>query len=73
MDDNKTYKVGSDVYDIPQKDITAFLKDNPSAIETEGYSVGKYTFDIPVTERDAFLKDNPAAQLLKKKCPFWTR
>lgn len=67
MDDNKTYKVGSDVYDIPVKDVTSFLKDNPKAIETQGYTVGKDTFDIPINEIDSFLKDKPEAQPVKKK------
>jgi hypothetical protein len=67
MDDNKTYKVGSDIYDIPVSSVDAFLKDNPNAIETQGYTVGKDTFDIPVTETNNFLKDNPTAQLIQKK------
>lgn len=67
MPDNKTYKVGDDLYDIPDTEAESFLKDNPHAVQVNSFVVGKDTLDIPVNEVDAFLKDNPDAAPLKKK------
>ena len=64
---NKKYKVGSDVYDIPEADASNFLNDFPNAIELETFIVDKDTFDIPVNEIDGFLTDFPKAKSLKKK------
>jgi len=64
---DKKYKVGSDVYDIPEAEASNFLKDFPNAIELETFIVDKDTFDIPVNEIDGFLTDFPKAKSLKKK------
>ena len=64
---DKKYRVGSDVYDIPDAEAQNFLKDFPNAIELETFIVDKDTFDIPINERDLFLKDFPTAQPIKKK------
>ncbi len=69
MPENKSYRVNGQIYDIPDTETGAFLKDFPNAIEVEAYTMGKDTFDIPITEREAFLKDNPTAQPVKKKEP----
>ena len=67
MAETKTYKTKTGIYDIPDTDIQAFLKDFPDAVETEAFTVGKDTFDIPIIERDAFLKDMPTATPIQKK------
>ncbi len=64
---DKTYKVGESIYDIPEQESRAFLKDFPDAVEIETFTVGKDTFDIPTKERELFLKDYPEAQPIKKK------
>ncbi|MFA5714823.1 MAG: hypothetical protein WC998_03725, partial [Candidatus Paceibacterota bacterium] len=64
---DKTYKVGSNVYDIPEAEAQTFLSDFPDAVEVESYIVDKDTFDIPINERDLFLKDFPTAKPIKKK------
>ena len=64
---DKKYKVGSDVYDIPEMEVPNFLKEFPKAIELETFVVGKNTFDIPVNEIDGFLTDFPKAKSQKKK------
>ena len=63
----KKYKVGSDIYDIPEAKSGDFLKDFPDAVELETFTVGKDTFDIPIKEREAFLADFPDAKSVKKK------
>jgi hypothetical protein len=67
MPGEKTYKVGSEVFDIPETEVSAFLKDNPDATEVQSFVVGKDTLDIPNPEVDSFLKDMPDARPLKKK------
>jgi hypothetical protein len=66
---DKTYKIGQDIFDIPETEVDAFVKDNPNAIEIESFKVDKDTFDIPVNEIEGFLKEFPQAQSLKKKVP----
>ncbi len=60
-DPGKTYKVGNEVYDIPDSESQAFLKDNPGAIEVRSFRKGTDTFDIPLPEVDSFLKEVPDA------------
>jgi hypothetical protein len=67
MPETTTYKVGEDVYDIPQNEVETFLKDNPKAQKTQSYTIGSDTFDIPENEVPQFLKDVPSAKPLKKK------
>ena len=64
---DKTYKVGSNVYDIPEAEAQTFLSDFPDAVEVESYIVDKDTFDIPINERDLFLKDFPTKAKKKKR------
>lgn len=63
----KTYKVGEQVFDIPESETSSFLKDNPNAIQLQSFVNGKDTFDIPLPEVDLFLKDNPKATPLYKE------
>jgi len=63
----KTYKTDKGVYEIPEKEVSSFLKDFPNAMEVVSYKMGKDTFDIPVQETEVFLKENPQAVPLKKK------
>lgn len=67
MPNTKTYKVGKDVFDIPESESDGFLKAYPKAQEVESYISGKDTFDIPKEEVDGFLKEYPGAKPLKKK------
>jgi hypothetical protein len=67
MPETTTYKVGEDIYDIPQNEVETFLKDNPKAQKTQSYTIGSDTFDIPENEVPQFLKDVPSAKPLKKK------
>lgn len=68
--DDKTYKVGKDVYTIPSDKSGDFLKDNPDATEVNSFVLGKDTLDIPTHEVESFLKDNPdATPLSQKKSP----
>lgn len=69
----KTYKVGEEVYDIEDSDVSSFLKDMPDAIEVQSFVSDKDTFDIPVNEVQSFLKDMPTAKPLydEKKSSKW--
>ena len=59
-----TYKVGSEVYDIPISEKAGFLNEFKNAVEVKSFIVGKDTFDIPIKEVDSFLKDVPDAKPL---------
>ena len=50
-----TFKVGSDVYDIPVEQVDDFRKKAPNAIEVKSFVVDKDTFDIPLDKVDDFL------------------
>lgn len=67
MADIKTFKVGNEVFEIPDSEVNSFLKDNPEAVGVSSYIVGSDTLDIPDNEVDLFLQDNPDAKPLKKK------
>jgi hypothetical protein len=67
MSKKRTYKVGDDVYDIPENEVSDFLKDTPNATEIQSFVVGSDTFDIPINEVSGFLKEIPSAKSLKKK------
>ena len=64
---DKTFKVGNEIYDIPEKDVSAFMKDFSDAIEVQSFIVDKDTFDIPINDVQEFMKDYPNAKPLKKK------
>jgi len=64
---DKTYKIGKDIYDIPNDKVSDFLKDNPKAVEVETYISGKDTYDIPLPEVASFIQSMPDAKPLKKK------
>lgn len=70
MPRQKSYKIGEDIYDIPEKEIPDFLKENPKATEVVSYKIGNDTYDIPTAEEIDFLKENPKAISLKKKEEF---
>lgn len=59
MPTNKTFKTSDGVFDIPESEASAFLTDNPKAVEVKSFVAGKDTFDIPIADVDAFLADNP--------------
>jgi len=67
MPEEKTYLIGTEVFDVPDNEAEAFLKENPKAIEAQSYTIGKDTFDVPIYDVEAFLKENPKAKTLKKK------
>jgi ribosomal protein S18 acetylase RimI-like enzyme len=65
MPENKrTFKVGNDIYDIDESQVSEFTKDAPDAIEVKSFLVEKDTFDIPLSDVDGFLKDVPNAKPL---------
>ena len=64
---DKTFKVGNEIYDIPEKDVSAFMKDFSDAIEVQSFIVDKDTFDIPINDVQEFMKDYSNAKPLKKK------
>ena len=73
---NRSFKVGEDVYDIPETDVQSFLKDNPKATEIKSYKSGTDTYDIPLNQVNQFIKENPQAAPLdegakKKSAGFW--
>jgi len=63
----KTYRIGADVYDIPDDEVSSFLQDNPQAQETKSFVVDNDTFDIPISEAGQFVKDMPPAKSLEVK------
>jgi hypothetical protein len=67
MAKTKTYKVGNEVYDIPENEANEFLSNFSDAIEVESFIVDKDTFDIPLAETQEFKTQFPTAQPLKKK------
>jgi hypothetical protein len=66
MAKTKTYKVGNEVYDIPENEANEFLSNFSDAIEVESFIVDKDTFDIPLAETQEFKTQFPTAQPLKK-------
>jgi hypothetical protein len=64
---DKTFKVGNDIFEIPDSEVSSFLSDTPDAIEIQSFVLGKDTFDIPIGEVEGFLLEMPDAQPLKKK------
>jgi hypothetical protein len=67
MAKTKTYKVGNEVYDIPENETQEFLSSFKDAVEVESYIVGEDTFDIPLAEIKDFKVEFPNAEPLKKK------
>jgi uncharacterized protein YidB (DUF937 family) len=63
----KTYKVGSDVYDIEESEASDFLKDFPNAKEVVSYKVDNDIYDIAVSDTSDFLKDFPNAKAMNPK------
>lgn len=60
----KTYKIGEDIYDIEESDVSSFLKQAPNAKEVKSFLIGKDTFDVEIPDVDAFLKQVPDAKPL---------
>lgn len=50
----RSFKVGGQLYDIPEAEVSGFLKDFPDAVEIKTYKVGDNTYDIPLTETNQF-------------------
>lgn len=70
MPGKKSYKVGKDVYDIPENEVSGFLSKFPNAVEVQSFVAGKDTFDIPIAEVQGFLQSKPGAKPLgEKKSP----
>ena len=61
----KRYQVGNSFYEIPENEVSSFLKDNPKAFEVKFYDVKGSQYNIPIEESDAFEIDMG----LKKKEP----
>ena len=60
----RTFKVNTEVFDIPENEVSAFLKDMPKAQEVQSFVADKDTFDIPLAEVESFKKDMPHANPL---------
>ena len=60
----RTFIVGKDTYNIPEKQTNDFLEDYPKAEEIQYYLIGKDTSRIPIKEIIDFLKATPDAQPL---------
>lgn len=67
MPDNRTFKVGEEVYDIAHSDVNDFLKQNPKAIEAKSFVSDGDTFDIALSDVSDFLKQKPNAMPLGEK------
>ena len=59
----RTFKADGQIYDIPENEVSSFLKDMPKAVEVQSFTVDKDTFDIPLAEVESFKKDMPTAKL----------
>lgn len=59
----RTFKADGQIYDIPENEVSSFLKDMPKAQEVQSFTVDKDTFDIPLAEVESFKKDMPTAKL----------
>ena len=57
MPTDKIFKVGKDVYNIPEPEVSNFLNDFPGAAEVQRFVIGKDTFNIPIAEVPNFKKD----------------
>jgi hypothetical protein len=66
MGENKkrSYKVDGQVLDVPESEVSQFLKDVPDAVEVKSYIVDNDTLDIPINEVDDFIKNVPDAKPL---------
>ncbi len=53
----KRYQVGNSFYEIPESEVSSFLKDNPKAFEVRFYDIKGSQYNIPVEEADAFETD----------------
>jgi hypothetical protein len=54
MSDFTTFKIGSNIYDIPSDKKDAFLSKYKNAQEVKSFTVGKDTFDIPINKVESF-------------------
>ncbi len=67
MPENKTFKIGEDVYDIPSDKVNSFLSKNKDAQELKSFIVGKDTFDVPLDKVEPFLNKYTNAKSLTEK------
>lgn len=64
MGKKRSFKYENEVFDIEEKDVNAFLKDVPDAVEVQSFVYDKDTFDIELSEVGNFLADVPDAKPL---------
>jgi hypothetical protein len=57
----RSFKIDNDVYEIPDNEASAFIKDAPNAVELQSFKVGEDTFDVDLKDVQGFLKDIPHA------------
>jgi len=58
----RTFKVGTDTYDIEENEVKSFLTDMPNAVEFKSFINDNDTFDIALNDVGDFLKDMPNAK-----------
>lgn len=72
----KKFKIGDSFYEIPENEVSAFLSDNPDAVEVRSYNVKGQKYDVPVNEaaqfeaemiKDLFPNNIPPVGLKKKE------
>lgn len=53
----RRFKIGGQTYEIPENEVSAFLSDNPGAVEVAFYEVKGSKYDIPIKEAAQFEKE----------------
>jgi len=64
MGKKRTFKIGEEVYDVPEDKAEGFLSRKPDAIEVSSFIVDKDTFDVPLDKVEGFLSRKPNAKPL---------
>lgn len=64
MGKQRTFKVGEEVYDVPEDKAEGFLSRKKDAIEVSSFIVDKDTFDVPLDKVEGFLSRKPNAKPL---------
>lgn len=53
----KRYSINGQIYEIPDSEAGAFLKDNPQAVEVKNFNVQGKEYEIPLTDTADFQRD----------------
>jgi len=69
----RRFKVGEEIYNIPEDRVNEFLVDVPGAKEVRAFVVDKDTFNIPLDKVDEFKKDVPDAKPLYEEKGFFEK